>query len=67
MDRYQVAERVAQIRAMAGDDEAAHCAEDALYGEVLAAIASDGCTDDVREVAAAALKTQDIEFSRWYA
>jgi len=47
-------------------DEFAHRAEDELYVAVLRAIAV-GETDDPRGVAAAALETQGLDFSRWTA
>ena len=59
-----VESQVQFIREMSRDDEAAHSEEDALHLCVLAAIAN-GTTADPAAVAAAALKTQDISFSRW--
>lgn len=47
------------------DDEGAHCTEDAIRHDVLAAIA--GGAPDAPALAAEALKTDDLEFSRWYA
>lgn len=47
------------------DSESAHGDEDDLHQDVLKAIA-DGAPH-AKELAAAALKTKDIEFSRWYA
>jgi hypothetical protein len=61
-----VREKVEEIRKAAHDPEAAHSLEDALYAEILAAIASGGCTRP-EECAAEALKTQEIEFERWTA
>jgi len=60
-----VMERIAQIHADAGDDERQHELEDALYVSVLQAIAQGA--PNAAELAAAALKTQDMSFSRWYA
>lgn len=63
---HRVVEKVAEIAAMSGlDDEAAHSLEDALYREVLEAIA-DGHPDSAA-LAAEALRTKGIEFCRWYA
>lgn len=56
---------VISIQDIANDDEAAHFEEDRLRTEVLAAIA-DGAEHPDR-LAAAALTTKDITFSRWYA
>jgi hypothetical protein len=61
----EVRERVEKIRAMAGDDEAAHSEEDGLHQDVLAAIA-DGA-EFAPALAAEALKTVDIDFARWCA
>lgn len=62
----EVRERVQQIRNMAGDDERAHSAEDALHQEVLLAIA-DGEAEDMRGISREALTTKDIDFCRWCA
>jgi hypothetical protein len=62
----EVEAEVARIRAIAGDDEAAHGAEDDLWENVLRSIAS-GETTQPAEIAAAALKTKTIEFARWCA
>jgi hypothetical protein len=61
----EVKARVAEIRALAGDDESAHSSEDALWAEVLQAIA-DGAPN-AKELAKAALKTSEIDFARWCA
>jgi hypothetical protein len=47
------------------DDESAHVMEKNLWHDVLQAIAS-GATN-ARELAATALKSDDIDFSRWFA
>jgi hypothetical protein len=57
---------VERIRAMAGDNEAAHSAEDELHAKVLLAI-SEGRTKNPRVLAMVALSTSEIEFERWYA
>jgi hypothetical protein len=62
----EVEREVTRIRGMAGDDEAAHSAEDDLWENVLRAVAS-GETDDSAGIAAAALKTKTIDFARWCA
>ena len=60
-----VRRRVEEIRAIAGDDEAAHSDEDSLHELVLRAIA-DGAPN-AAELAAEALKTGEIKFARWCA
>lgn len=56
------------IADIAGDDEAAHSAQDNMFGEVLRAIASGKLSIRyVRELAKTALKVYDIEFARWMA
>ena len=62
----EVEAEVERIRAMAGDDEAAHSAEDDLWEKVLHTIAS-GYGDKPSSLALAALKTKDIAFQRWCA
>jgi CHASE3 domain sensor protein len=61
----ELAERIEEIRDLAGDDEVAHSSEDRLRHDVLVAIAA-GC-DNARELAALVLTTSDIEFARWCA
>jgi hypothetical protein len=65
MTTDEINERVQAIKDIAHDDEVAHSAEDRLYIDVLQAIANGA--DNPRELAAAALATQGIEFARWYA
>jgi hypothetical protein len=65
MTTEQVLLRVKLIQQSAGDDEYAHSMEDDLRRDVLQAIA-DGAPN-VRELAAAALKTDEINFARWCA
>ncbi|MCR4352197.1 hypothetical protein FO510_05415 [Bacillus pumilus] len=60
----EVRERVEVIRQIAFDDEAAHCKESELYSEVLTAIAKGADSPD--KLAAEALKTEKIEFFRWF-
>lgn len=61
MTRQYIEQRVAEIGAMR-DDEGQHAAEDDLRNEVLQHLADNGC-----ELAAAVLKTNDLDFSRWFA
>ena len=58
-------EELERIRAMADDDEAAHSAEDAFRAAVLADIANGA--DNAAELAAIALRTEEIDFARWCA
>ncbi|MEK5308355.1 hypothetical protein [Bacillus sp. FSL M8-0326] len=66
MTADDVRKRVEDIRreAEAEDDETAHGMEDDLYAEVLKAIANGA--DSPEKLAAEALKTEKIEFYRWY-
>lgn len=59
--------RVQNVReTIAGADaESAHCEEDQIYRDVLAAIAAG--QRGAKELAAAALKASEIEYERWYA
>jgi len=58
----EVKERVEAIRRAASDDEKAHGMEDQLHQDVLQHFAELG-----HEVAAVALETVDMDFSRWCA
>ena len=60
---------VEHVRSIAGDDESAHGYEDSLHFDVLDAIANDTnlTLPEARLMAAAALETTAIEFSRWCA
>lgn len=61
----EVNERIAELRGIKDDPEAAHILEDTIMDEVLQAIARGA--EDPAGLALAALATQDVEFSRWYA
>lgn len=61
----EIKERLEEIRSLAYDDETAHSRQDSLYLDVLTAIASGA--KNARQLAAEAIKADDIEFSRWYA
>lgn len=65
MDLSNVEEQIALISAASGDDERQHGLEDSLYEDVLKAIAEGA--PNASELAAAALKTKEMEFCRWYA
>jgi hypothetical protein len=56
---------VERIRQIAGQPESAHKAEDDLHAAVLEAIAKGA--KNPAELAAEALETARIRFSRWYA
>lgn len=61
----EVRKRVRKISKQS-DDESQHADEDALYHDVLTAIATSRCAD-AAACAREALKTEDLNFSRWYA
>lgn len=64
----EVVAAVEHIRAIAGDDEAAHAEEDAIRERVLeAALYGQGSKDRLAAMARVALSTSTIEFARWYA
>lgn len=62
MDVQEINERVAQIAAVEYDQEARHSWEDSLYEGVLRAIAAGA--ESAAELAAAALKTKEMDFDR---
>jgi regulator of protease activity HflC (stomatin/prohibitin superfamily) len=66
MTVVEALEQLDWVRRLAGDDEAAHSAEDAFHQAVLEAIAR-GEGDDPATLAGIALRTQDINFARWCA
>ncbi len=68
MNISDVQDQVAAISKIHRDGEAAHCAEDKLYRDVLQAIA-DRDTGGARpaDLALAALQASRIKFARWYA
>ena len=57
---------VEQIERTRRDGEAAHSMEDGLRNEFIEFIAEHG-PEDLAEMAKEVLKTNEIEFSRWYA
>ena len=61
-----VIERVQKIFDIRGDDEMAHIHEEDLYLDVLKAIAEGKC-DNPAACAREAVKTDEIQFSRWHA
>lgn len=63
-----IRDRLAEIKAISGDPEAAHVREDQLREDVLRAIATGEVRrKDAAEMARLALTTDDISFDRWYA
>lgn len=65
MSPEDVRDRVEAVRALAGDSEAAHVAEDRLHRDVLLAIARG--EQYAQGLAQWALETTTIMFERWYA
>lgn len=65
MTTEDVAHRLAAIHAVQHDDEVAHGLADTLHRDVLAAIASGA--PDASILAAAALRTETLDFARWCA
>ena len=61
----EVHARLEIIRRFTGNDEVSHIAEDALWKDVLIVIAEGA--PNAEDLARAALETQQIDFSRWYA
>lgn len=59
--------RVAEIKAVAGDDEVAHSQEDKLRADVLRHIEAHSSDSWARELCKIALSTSDIDFARWCA
>ena len=66
MTLQEVHDRVEFIKRVAGDDEAAHVAEDQLHEDFIAWVHASGAVE-LAEMARVVLTTQDVEFSRWYA
>ena len=64
MNTADVQAAIEQIRQAAWNPEAAHSAEDSLWQRVLRSIA-DGTAEDPEAMAAAALETGEIKFTRW--
>ena len=71
MTLAEVHKRVAEIKGLVGDPEAAHAEEDDLYCDVLKWLAHEHIlTGDTRlaaDIAFAALQTQQLKFPRWCA
>lgn len=61
-----VKRRVGEIAARADFNDQAHSMEDSLHSDVLRAIAS-GTAEDPVACAREALRTEDLEFERWFA
>jgi hypothetical protein len=65
MTLEEIEQRIRHIKDADGDDEAQHILEDDLYKDVLRAIACGAA--NAPKLAAAVLKADDLEFSRWCA
>jgi hypothetical protein len=65
MDVSLVQDRVKEIAKVVTDDERAHGLEDALHCDVLKVIAATSQDPRARALAAAAIKTEEIDFGRW--
>lgn len=65
MTTEDVARRLAAVHAARDDDEVAHGLADDLHRDVLAAIAAGAA--DAPILAAAALRTETLDFARWCA
>ena len=62
---YEVEKRLKKIRGITWDDEVAHGLEDALYVDVLGAVAAGHA--DAKKLARIALRATRYKFSRWAA
>jgi lipase chaperone LimK len=67
MTTEEIEKRLEQIKNMAGDDESAHGAEDDLYREFIAYVASLDSLPSLSAKAKLILTTKDINFARWCA
>lgn len=63
MTPQMVKDRIAHIKGLTGDDDEAHAAEDALFFDVLKAIAHG--SDRPALLAALALQSKDLSFARF--
>ena len=66
MNLEEAKRRVEAIRAIRGDDESAHNAEDRLREDFIRAVAAANL-GELSDVAAEILKTEEIDFCRWCA
>ena len=66
MNLDEIKKHVAHIDTLKGDNEAAHCAEDALYAAFISYVAKAG-TKELIAMAQEILKTGKIDFCRWCA
>lgn len=65
MDLDHIKQRVADIEAMKASDDAAHRAEDQLWIDFISFVATSG-PPELAALAREVLRTDDIDFSRWY-
>jgi hypothetical protein len=61
-----IQEYLQYLKRISHDDEAAHGDEDTLWEQVMYSIAQGRCVDP-KECCALAIRSQEIEFSRWCA
>ena len=66
MNIKQVRERLKKIEEVKSDCESAHSYEDGMWRAVLQAIAN-GEAEDPAALARECLKSEDIDFERWFA
>jgi hypothetical protein len=66
MTLEEIQKRVAAIKEMAGDDESAHGAEDQLYSDFIAYVATLD-NHSLAQKAKLVLSTAELRFSRWCA
>jgi hypothetical protein len=64
MTKKEIEERIAKIKDVSYDDEAAHGMEDKLIHDVLIAI-KDGKVRSAKSIAKAVLKVKELDFARW--
>ena len=64
----EIRARIEEIISLAGDDETQHSREDRLYLDFIRYVASLGDrVPPLAEQAAEILRTQELDFCRWYA
>jgi hypothetical protein len=64
MDASEIRSRIQDIAEIIEDNEGAHAREDALYKDVLGAIAAGA--PDPASLAEAALEARALDYDRWY-
>lgn len=66
MNLQDIQKRVQEIKDISGDDEVAHAMEDDLYVAFVKFVSENG-SPELSEMAKEVLKTENIDFARWYA